>query len=341
MIELLVVIAIIGILAAMLFPVFARARESARKIQCLSNVKNIALAINMYLTDYDDLPGKVVDKMTADFWNNFGHSRGRVMTTVWPAVCNQARHADPYLRIPVILEDYIKNREIWKCPSARVIGGPYNIIPMGRDGLWLNNFIDHAPWYPGGPDVQVCNICWPSGWGGDVTDGFVQGHPQFGLFEHGWGNPDNKVFTQGIAYNDSLSCYSMKRWKDVAKTICVGDAAGGWLSQGNQLAYPDVFNLSGCGVPDPTCTGGADWTNCTWTQRCGLDIPNMIRFFKDPVFRKSYARHLGGSNLGFLDGHAKWYPAEEIITRGCGTADPLFEGELCPCWYPNLVVTPT
>jgi prepilin-type N-terminal cleavage/methylation domain-containing protein len=54
LIELLVVIAIIGILAAMVFPVFARARESARKAVCLSNVKNIALAINMYLGDNND-----------------------------------------------------------------------------------------------------------------------------------------------------------------------------------------------------------------------------------------------------------------------------------------------
>jgi len=56
LIELLVVIAIIAILAAMLFPVFARARESARKIQCLSNVKNIAMAFQIYLTDYDRFP---------------------------------------------------------------------------------------------------------------------------------------------------------------------------------------------------------------------------------------------------------------------------------------------
>ena len=54
LIELLVVIAIIGILAAMVFPVFARARESARKAVCLSNMKNLALAINMYLSDYND-----------------------------------------------------------------------------------------------------------------------------------------------------------------------------------------------------------------------------------------------------------------------------------------------
>ena len=54
LIELLVVIAIIGILAAMVFPVFARARESARKAVCLSNVKNIALALQMYLGDFND-----------------------------------------------------------------------------------------------------------------------------------------------------------------------------------------------------------------------------------------------------------------------------------------------
>ena len=56
LIELLVVIAIIGILAAMVFPVFARARESARRIQCLSNVKNVALAIQMYLADWETFP---------------------------------------------------------------------------------------------------------------------------------------------------------------------------------------------------------------------------------------------------------------------------------------------
>jgi prepilin-type N-terminal cleavage/methylation domain-containing protein/prepilin-type processing-associated H-X9-DG protein len=54
LIELLVVIAIIAILAAILFPVFARAREKARQTACLSNTKQVALACHMYFMDYDE-----------------------------------------------------------------------------------------------------------------------------------------------------------------------------------------------------------------------------------------------------------------------------------------------
>src|SRR5260370_6629248 len=55
LIELLVVIAIIAILAAILFPVFARAREQARKTTCLSNMKQIGLSLGMYLQDNDEV----------------------------------------------------------------------------------------------------------------------------------------------------------------------------------------------------------------------------------------------------------------------------------------------
>ena len=54
LIELLVVIAIIAILAAILFPVFAQAREAARKTSCVSNMWQVGIAFTMYTQDYDE-----------------------------------------------------------------------------------------------------------------------------------------------------------------------------------------------------------------------------------------------------------------------------------------------
>ena len=69
LIELLVVIAIIAILAAILFPVFARAREKARQASCQSNLKQLALAILMYAQDYDEcLPWHCVGWGRSSFW---------------------------------------------------------------------------------------------------------------------------------------------------------------------------------------------------------------------------------------------------------------------------------
>ena len=82
LIELLVVIAIIAILAAILFPVFARARENARRAACQSNLKQISLGIIQYAQDYDErLPtsadgssGNISDGVTGVWnpYNNFG-----------------------------------------------------------------------------------------------------------------------------------------------------------------------------------------------------------------------------------------------------------------------------
>lgn len=96
LIELLVVIAIIAILAAILFPVFAQAREKARQTSCLSNFKQINLGLMMYVQDYDEvlIPA-----------NTNGYSQG----------CLGCGHPD-YLW-PELIQPYIKNWLVFRCPS--------------------------------------------------------------------------------------------------------------------------------------------------------------------------------------------------------------------------------
>jgi prepilin-type N-terminal cleavage/methylation domain-containing protein/prepilin-type processing-associated H-X9-DG protein len=92
LIELLVVIAIIAILAAILFPVFARARENARRASCQSNLKQIGLGIAQYTQDYDEkLPGVIIRRFDA---------------------------AGPYFAWPMMIMPYVKSAQIFACPSS-------------------------------------------------------------------------------------------------------------------------------------------------------------------------------------------------------------------------------
>jgi prepilin-type N-terminal cleavage/methylation domain-containing protein/prepilin-type processing-associated H-X9-DG protein len=100
LIELLVVIAIIAILAAILFPVFARARENARRASCQSNLKQIGLGIMQYTQDYDEqLPQRTVNVNGTDIsWRQ-------------------------------VVQPYVKSAQLFVCPSnpsatTGVVGDP-------------------------------------------------------------------------------------------------------------------------------------------------------------------------------------------------------------------------
>src|SRR5436853_560395 len=106
LIELLVVIAIIAILAAILFPVFAQAREKARQASCLSNMRQIGTAITMYAQDYDET-----------------YPLGRTTNT---PVVYWFQMVEPYVKAGATTNDRSKGLSIWVCPNYY---GPY---PDGR-----------------------------------------------------------------------------------------------------------------------------------------------------------------------------------------------------------------
>jgi prepilin-type N-terminal cleavage/methylation domain-containing protein/prepilin-type processing-associated H-X9-DG protein len=119
LIELLVVIAIIAILAAILFPVFAQAREKARASACLSNMKQVGLGLQMYAQDYDEtLPPRndgvidFADPTSKQYRPNFLGS----------------------------LLPYTKNNKIFACPSSEPSAGDQASTPIS-DGSYLGNAV--------------------------------------------------------------------------------------------------------------------------------------------------------------------------------------------------------
>jgi prepilin-type N-terminal cleavage/methylation domain-containing protein/prepilin-type processing-associated H-X9-DG protein len=137
LIELLVVIAIIAILAAILFPVFARARENARRASCQSNLKQLALGMMMYSQDYDEkfpqLNGPLIDTpiipgSTFNFYTSTSQYWSGWAARIYP---------------------YVKSTQVYLCPSnqSNFYGVNYGLpyYAANTAGAQVNYFVNNSP----------------------------------------------------------------------------------------------------------------------------------------------------------------------------------------------------
>jgi len=265
LIELLVVIAIIAILAAILFPVFAQAREKARAISCLSNTKQLGLAVVQYVQDYDEtFPPR-----------QYG---------------NKALPNDPYPQAADILWPYLKNGQhnlqsngqygwnsgrggIWNCPSAlqqaqgNHLGLNATIFPDG-DASWNC--------WNGGDNTGGCDT--PGKKGVYLTLAMVQNPADIMEFMDKGGSPGPwnyiEIPTDQWSFTDAGVC----KWNGAGGTCgdIIEDNDAGRTGQGALVK----------GVGDCDLVGGS----IDWTRTC---------------FIRPRYRHNGFANATFLDGHAK------------------------------------
>jgi len=213
LIELLVVIAIIAVLAAILFPVFATAREKARQASCASNLRQLGLATLMYLQDYDE---------TYPLYQ-YDDCQGFTCYQYWFGL----RTATGWDKTRGLLYPYMKNGAIQRCPSWTGVtrfgdgnGYGYNWGYIGSDYyltfnwppldpaseaalsaptdkiLFSDSGFYNAPWYGGnGTMEETPGIDPPSQWYGDPTMDFrhIDNHKDINsitqtVTHHGWAN---------------------------------------------------------------------------------------------------------------------------------------------------------
>lgn len=211
LIELLVVIAIIAILAAILFPVFSSARESARKAACQSNIKQIGTALMMYAQDWDE-------KFPPN--RNWNSVTGRHIT--W-------RYA---------IMPYLKNRQIWVCPSARHSWNEFVWWANGGGDPGVDADVDMTIVdFQNGVDPQQhgANYCYngnfftPARSQAEIESPaqlimVLETHdywPDLGTWTLGWPNPNNPVGPYPAHSNGMNFCFAdgHVKWMKLGQTI--------------------------------------------------------------------------------------------------------------------------
>ena len=138
LIELLVVIAIIAILASILFPVFAQARESARKTSCASNLKQLGNAMMLYVSDYDEI--YPLSNGSLNGYTNIQTFPPSADSRATPG--NRAYWETSWAHV---LNNYVKSLDVWGCPSPTYLdpigARTANYTPLARTSYVYNRLM--------------------------------------------------------------------------------------------------------------------------------------------------------------------------------------------------------
>ncbi len=192
LIELLVVISIIAILAAILFPVFGRARENARRSSCASNLKQIGLGLTQYLQDYDErMPNSAFGSAASD--TNL--SNYKWMDAIFP---------------------YVKSEQLFVCPSdsnAKYVfqanapaAGTHDYGSYGQNGAYRLAGDAQTPPRSAAYGVSLAQIASPAGtvWATD-TDNREETNGSFGFsWDNAASNPVISTNTRGQKRLDKI-----------------------------------------------------------------------------------------------------------------------------------------
>jgi len=308
LIELLVVIAIIAILAAILFPVFAKAQEKARQSSCASNMKQLATAIITYAQDYDEM-------FPPQYYSQNPQFSGWAGSGPWSNGPNPG--TENWCQL---IYSYVKSEAVFTCPDDNAASG--NAGYVNADDL------SKAGSTPDGT-IQISYILStyvsaPDGW----STGAIANNGSMGILPSNTGTQGQQPNLGSILWANDPN-YQDARVYQTIKLSSVDDASDTFMMWCGYQNYPypatasNPYYSNPAGFPtdsDGTFAKSQFWGICdhdavtadaTTTAIRDMD---RIRHFTDPTkdtlgIEASKEKHSDGTNYAFIDGHVKWLSA--------------------------------